>query len=54
MIRTFISMLATNAFTGYTQASQAWLIQPVSIFSICMSRGLCQGDGSIDNITPKT
>jgi apolipoprotein N-acyltransferase len=34
MIRTFIPMLATNAFTGYTQASQAWLIQPVSIFSI--------------------
>ncbi|MEA3454109.1 MAG: nitrilase-related carbon-nitrogen hydrolase, partial [Candidatus Caldatribacteriota bacterium] len=34
MIRTFIPMLATNAFTGYTQASQVWLIQPVSIFSI--------------------
>ena len=34
MIRTFIPMLATNAFTGYTQASQAWLIQPVSVFSI--------------------
>lgn len=34
MIRTFIPMLATNAFTGYTQATQAWLIQPVSIFGI--------------------
>jgi apolipoprotein N-acyltransferase len=34
MIRTFIPLLATNAFVGYTQATQAWLIQPVSIFSI--------------------
>jgi len=34
MIRTFIPLLATNAFVGYTQAKQAWLIQPVSIFSI--------------------
>ena len=34
MIRTFIPLLATNAFIGYTLAAQAWLIQPVSIFSI--------------------
>ena len=34
MIRTFIPLLATNAFVGYTQAKQPWLIQPVSIFSI--------------------
>jgi len=34
MIRTFIPLLATNAFVGYTLAAQAWLIQPVSIFSI--------------------
>jgi apolipoprotein N-acyltransferase len=35
MIRaTFIPVVATSAFIGYTQATQAWLIQPVSIFSI--------------------
>jgi len=34
MFRTFIPLLATNAFVGYTQAKQTWLIQPVSIFSI--------------------
>ena len=35
MIRaTFIPLIATNAFIGYTQASQAWLIQPVAVFSV--------------------
>jgi apolipoprotein N-acyltransferase len=35
MVRaTFIPVVATSAFIGYTQATQAWLIQPVSIFSI--------------------
>jgi apolipoprotein N-acyltransferase len=35
MIRaTFIPLIATSAFIGYTQATQAWLIQPVSIFSV--------------------
>jgi apolipoprotein N-acyltransferase len=35
MIRaTFIPVVATSAFIGYTQATQAWLIQPVSIFSV--------------------
>jgi len=35
MIRaTFIPLVATSAFIGYTQATQPWLIQPVSIFSI--------------------
>ena len=35
MIRaTFIPIVATSAFIGYTQATQPWLIQPVSIFSI--------------------
>jgi apolipoprotein N-acyltransferase len=35
MIRaTFIPLVATSAFVGYTQAKQAWLIQPVSIFSV--------------------
>jgi len=35
MVRaTFIPLVATSAFIGYTQATQAWLIQPVSIFSI--------------------
>jgi apolipoprotein N-acyltransferase len=35
MVRaTFIPVVATSAFIGYTQAPQAWLIQPVSIFSI--------------------
>ncbi len=35
MIRaTFIPVIATSAFIGYTQATQAWLIQPVSIFSV--------------------
>ena len=35
MIRaTFIPLLATNAFIGYTQATQAWLFQPVAIFSV--------------------
>jgi apolipoprotein N-acyltransferase len=35
MIRaTWIPLIATSAFIGYTQAKQAWLFQPVSIFSI--------------------
>ena len=35
MIRaTFIPLIATSAFIGYTQATQAWVIQPVSIFSV--------------------
>jgi len=35
MIRaTFIPLVATSAFVGYSQAKQAWLIQPVSIFSV--------------------
>ncbi len=35
MIRaTFIPLVATSGFIGYTLASQAWLIQPVSIFSV--------------------
>ena len=35
MIRaTFIPLVATSAFVGYTQAKQAWLIQPVSALGI--------------------
>lgn len=35
MIRaTFIPLLATSGFIGYTQASQPWLIQPVSLVGI--------------------
>ncbi len=35
MIRaTLIPLVATSAFIGYTQAKQAWLIQPISIFSV--------------------
>lgn len=35
MVRaTFIPVIATSAFLGYSQATQAWLIQPVSIFSV--------------------
>ncbi len=35
MIRaTFIPIVATSAFIGYTQATQPWIIQPVSIFSV--------------------
>lgn len=35
MVRaTFIPLVATSAFAGYTQAKQAWLIQPISIFSV--------------------
>lgn len=35
MIRaTFIPLVATSAFVGYTQATQAWLIQPVGILSV--------------------
>ena len=35
MVRaTVIPLVATSAFIGYTQATQAWLIQPVSIFSV--------------------
>jgi apolipoprotein N-acyltransferase len=35
MIRaTVIPLVATSAFIGYTQATQAWLIQPVSITSV--------------------
>ena len=34
MVRaTVIPVIATSAFIGYTQATQAWVIQPVSIFS---------------------
>lgn len=35
MIRaTFIPLVATSAFVGYSQATQVWLIQPVSVFSV--------------------
>ena len=35
MIRaTFIPLIATTGFIGYTQATQPWIIQPVSIFSV--------------------
>ena len=35
MVRaTFIPLVATSAFVGYTQAKQAWLIQPVSMFGV--------------------
>lgn len=34
MIRGFIPVLGTMGFIGNTLASQAWLIQPISIFSI--------------------
>ena len=35
MVRaTFIPIVATSAFIGYTQAMQPWMIQPVSVFSI--------------------
>jgi apolipoprotein N-acyltransferase len=35
MIRaTVIPLVATSAFIGYTQASQAWVTQPVSVFSV--------------------
>jgi apolipoprotein N-acyltransferase len=35
MIRaTIIPLVATSAFIGYTQATQRWLTQPVSIFSV--------------------
>jgi len=35
MIRaTFIPLIATSAFIGYIQSTQAWVIQPVSIFSV--------------------
>ncbi len=34
MIRSFIPGLGTAGFVAYTQASQTWLIQPVSIFSV--------------------
>ncbi|MBM3125321.1 MAG: hypothetical protein FJZ87_09645 [Chloroflexi bacterium] len=35
MIRaSFIPIIATSAFIGYTQAPQPWIIQPVSIFSV--------------------
>jgi apolipoprotein N-acyltransferase len=35
MVRaSFIPLVATSAFIGYTQATQAWVIQPVSIFSV--------------------
>ena len=35
MIRaTFIPLIATSAFIGYTQATQPWLLQPVSVFSV--------------------
>lgn len=35
MIRaTFIPLIATSAFIGYTQATQSWLLQPVSVFGV--------------------
>jgi len=35
MVRaTFIPVIATSAFIGYSQATQTWLIQPVSVLSI--------------------
>ena len=35
MVRaTIIPLVATSAFIGYTQATQAWVIQPISIFSV--------------------
>lgn len=35
MVRaTFIPIVATSAFIGYTQATQPWIVQPVSVFSI--------------------
>ena len=35
MVRaTFIPLVATSAFIGYTQAPQPWLIQPVSVLSV--------------------
>lgn len=35
MIRaTFIPLIATSAFIGYTQSTQAWIFQPVAIFSV--------------------
>jgi apolipoprotein N-acyltransferase len=35
MVRaTFIPVIATSAFIGYSQATQAWLIQPVSVLSV--------------------
>ncbi len=35
MVRaTFIPVIATSAFIGYSQAAQAWLIQPVSMLSV--------------------
>lgn len=35
MIRaSFIPLIATSAFIGYTQSTQAWIFQPVAIFSV--------------------
>lgn len=35
MVRaTFIPVIATSAFIGYSQATQAWLFQPIAIFSV--------------------
>src|SRR5512143_140239 len=35
MIRaTFIPLIATSAFIGYSQATQPWLLQPVSLVSV--------------------
>jgi len=35
MVRaTFVPLVGTSAFIGYTQATQAWVTQPVSIFSV--------------------
>lgn len=35
MVRaTFIPVIATTAFIGYSQATQTWLIQPVSVLSV--------------------
>jgi apolipoprotein N-acyltransferase len=35
MVRaTFIPLVATSAFIGYTQATQTWLLQPVAVFGV--------------------
>ena len=35
MIRaTFVPLVATSAFIGYTQSTQPWITQPVSVFSV--------------------
>jgi apolipoprotein N-acyltransferase len=35
MVRaTFIPLVATSAFVGYTQSTQPWITQPISVFSV--------------------